>query len=246
MLFAAASSVQAQNLLTNGDLDNPGLHEQDLATGWTLLEGPDGAAGPTNTATFASFGNHTPGAPVLPPPAVRVGLWYRSFMGGLSPNDPPQVFAHLQQTVAGLPNTPYTMSGWARFETFYAGGVNNLNAGTGAPDPTDDGPPSPTDTFFAMEFLDAGGTNVLGSVQVELKANGQLNDGQWKQHSLFGVSPAGTAFVRVRSSMIDGVLNPGVNPQSAFVDDFSLVIPEPASASLLSLGGLALAARRRK
>jgi hypothetical protein len=239
VLFAVSVPLRAQNLLVNGNLDDPGTHEADVATGWTLTEGPDGPLGPTNTATFASFANHTPAGA----DPTQVGLWCRSFEGGLGGDEPSRVFAHLQQTVPGVPGAAYTMSGWARFETFYAGGVDNLNDGA-TPTVPNDGPPSPTDTFFALEFLDAGST-LLSSVQVELRANGQLNDGTWREHTLNGVSPAGTALVRVRASMIDGALNPGVNPQSAFVDDFTLV-PEPASLGLLSLAGLRLLARRRR
>ena len=58
------------NLLTNGNLDDPGTHETDVATGWTLTEGPFIPGTPPvipdfnpNAATFASFANHTPLVP---------------------------------------------------------------------------------------------------------------------------------------------------------------------------------------
>ena len=39
-LILCVSSVRGQNLLVNGDLDDPGIHESDVITGWTLTEGP--------------------------------------------------------------------------------------------------------------------------------------------------------------------------------------------------------------
>jgi hypothetical protein len=63
---------------------------------------------------------------------------------------------------------------------------------------------------------------------------------------LMATAPAGTANIRVRASMLGGV-NSDLNPQSAFVDDFSLVvIPEPASVVLcmFALAGLGVMRRR--
>jgi hypothetical protein len=219
-VLLAVGSAQAQELLTNGNLDDPGDHESDIATAWTLTETIQ-SGGAVNSATFASFANHTP--PAGDP--TQVGLWYRSFAG----TDTDTVAAHLTQTVAGTPGSPYFMSGWARFEANYPGGV----AG------------DQTDTVFALEFLDAGNNVLAGSQTLELLAAGQANDGVWRQHFLSGVAPAGTANVRVRSSMLNGHVVPA-NPQSAFVDDFSLTIPEPASLGLVSFAAVALLGRRRR
>lgn len=231
--------TQAQNLLTNPGLDDPPVHEGTTATGWTLITERT-VSGPALTANFPTFADREA-------PAGR-GLWYRAFVGTAA--DAAQ--ATLFQDVPGIPGALYRMSGWAHFERFYPGGVDNINAGTGPPDPTDDGPASPTDTFFALQFLD-GGSNVLaGSIQVELRANGQTNDPDaairdWLQHSLTATAPAGTATVRVLTRMVDGIANPGVNPQSAFVDDFSLsIVPEPASVALVMIGMLGLAGLVRR
>jgi hypothetical protein len=223
-LVCFAGAARAQNLLTNGTLESPDLggveDPNSVPTGWTLAEGPDGAAGPTNSAQINHFGlSHDSG---------DQALWYRSFQGGLSPNDPPTVFARLSQTRPGSAGQPYTFRGWALFETNYPGGV----------------PGDPTDTFFRMEFLNAASA-VLSTVQVELLADGQVNGAGWQQHTLFGVSPAGTTQVRVTSAMENGHVVTA-NPQSAFVDDFSLTVPEPASAGLLALSGVGLVARRHR
>ncbi len=243
VLVLETSPTQAQNLLVNPGLDDPAVNEGNTATGWTL-ETFRTNSGPDDTANFPNFADRSA-------PAGR-GLWYRGFLGALA--DPAQ--AHLSQTVPGLPGMMYTMTGWAHFETYYPGGVDNLNAGTGSPDPTNDGPTSPTNNFFALEFLDAGNNVLIGSLQVELLADGQTNDPDttlrdWMEHTLMATAPLGTVNVRVRASMVDGVINPGVNPQSAFVDDFSLtVIPEPASVVLgviaVALTGCMRFVRRRK
>jgi hypothetical protein len=138
------------------------------------------------------------------------------------------------------------MTGWARFEGGYAGGVDNLDPSAPAPR---GGQPSLTDTEFAIEFID-GLNNLMtaDSIVVELKANGQTNNNEWLQHTLSGMAPIGAAFVRVRASMIDGEFNADLAPgpgQSAFVDDFTLrAIPEPASWLLGLLAAALVAAPR--
>jgi hypothetical protein len=182
-------------------------------------------------------------------------------------------FVHLYQDVPGTPGLSYTMKGWADFEDFFPGGVDFLNAeANGVPSscrPEDcfDGLPSPTDTFFAIEFLDANNVVLPGSLVKELKADGQLltpfpDEKLWMQHTLTAVAPANTVKVRVRASMINGVFNPLPDPEvfnmSFFVDSFSLTaapasglassVPEPTAAILgaLATWGLLSATRRRR
>ena len=57
------------------------------------------------------------------------------------------------------------------------------------------------------------------------------------QHTLSAVAPAGTANVTVRITMLNGVLNPDVDPQSMFVDFFELT----AAAGAGGAGGSARA-----
>jgi hypothetical protein len=162
-------------------------------------------------------------------------------------------FAHLTQLVQGTPGLQYTFTGWALFEDYFPGGVDNLNAAPGGVPsgaPFNDGPPSPTDSFFGLDFLDASGNVLAGSVEKELKADGQPSNTTWVQHTLVGIAPAGTVSVRVRATMLDGVYNPLPSPQvfqmSFFVDAFSLTattpgagsasgIPEPSTALLSTL-----------
>jgi hypothetical protein len=215
--LVAAQVGFGQNQLTNPGLDSPPDHETDIATGWTLIEPDVDAAGmPVNSATFASFANHTPGG--------TRGLWYRSFEGGLGGDEPATVDAHLQQDVPGTPGTNYTLSAWYRYETFYSGTDSFAD----------------TQTNLAIDFLGAGDV-LLSSSVLDVDAV-QLPDGTWREFSVSGIAPAGTVEVRARSSMLDGILEPS-NPQSAFVDDFTLV-PEPGTIVCL-IPALALLMRRR-
>jgi hypothetical protein len=182
--------------------------------------------------------------------------WFQPYLGTEAEQE--DNFAHLTQTVPGQAGVQYTMTGWALFEDFFPGGVTNLNAEVGGVPtgaPFDDGPLSPTDAFFGLDFLDSNGNVLAGSVEVELKANGQPSNTTWTQHTLVGTSPAGTTQVRVRATMLDGVYNPLPSPQvfqmSFFVDAFELTaapgagsggtVPEPSTcfivwAALSALG----------
>lgn len=240
VLTFAPAFCQAQNLLTNGDLGLPAIG--DVApTGWLLIESP---ALERDPAQLTDFADHTT-LPNDTHPDNR-GLWFKPFEGNF-PGFPDvlTVDADLIQTVPGVAGLTYSMSGWARFEGGYAGGVDVLS-----PTSPDGARASLTDTFFALEFLDLGNAVLPGSVVIELKAAGQTNNNQWLKHTLTGTAPAGTTQVRVRASMVDGEFNADLEPgpgQSAFVDDFSLhIVPEPATWVLALLCcGVASRVRRR-
>jgi len=203
--LCAAAAAGPLNLLANPDLELPldAMHETDDTVAWELIEPtPDGLGGFANAATFATFANRTPGG--------DRGLWYRPFQGNVGAIT---VDAHLQQAVPGAPGAAYDLSAWFLFETGYAGA----------------NPVFPTQTILALDFLDAA-QMPIASVELDLDAF-QDNDSTWRQYSVNGVAPAGTAFVRARASMLDGV-DSSMNPQSAFVDDFILV-PAPGPIVLL-------------
>lgn len=216
-VFGLMSSTAMAGLLVNGDLENPAENESNNITGWTLTEvGVDAAGAPLDTASAISFANHTPGG--------NRGLWFRSFMGGLIQGGSTEVDAILTQSVPGSAGTHYDLSAWYRYETFYSGGDEFRD----------------TQTILAMDFLDGMG-GVLSSVELDVDSV-NANDGVWRQFSVHGIAPAGTASVQARASFLDGVLQTG-NPQSAFVDDFDLT-PEPSSLALIGLGAMALIRRR--
>jgi hypothetical protein len=206
--------------------------------------------------------------PPAPDPGGTWQYWFQGYWGYFAEQE--DNFAHLYQDVSGTPGLQYTMKGWAMGEQVFPGGVTNLNAGTlqtptGAP--FDDGPPSPTNIYFALEFLNASGNVLPGSMEKELKDDlGFINSGDpdlvgylWQQFMLTAVAPAETANVRVRASMTDGTRNHTPSPQSFrmsfFVDAFSLtatspgsgagVVPEPAGLSMAAIGLALMGARRR-
>jgi hypothetical protein len=124
------------------------------------------------------------------------GLWLRAFEDG---------DATMSQTVPGVAGGDYTFSAWSKWEAGYSGAD----------------PLSNTQTLMRMEFLDASNA-VIGTPQtLDLRTAGQTNDTTWRQYMLNATSPAGTANVRVSVSGI-GMMNSGLDPQSAFFDDLSL------------------------
>lgn len=240
-LVLGAGGLAQAALLINGNLDDPGDHEVDLAVGWTLEESRQ-TPGPADTATFASFANHTPNpdAPGPDPDSTRVGVWYKNFTG--TPSN--LATAHLYQDVPGTPGLKYIMTGWSKFETFYAGGFNQVPS----IDPITGEfvlMPSPTASIFALDFLDSSGV-LISSEELDLHdEGGQINNGQWVQHTVMAVAPEDTAIVRVRSSAINMVSTFG--GQSAFADDFTLIaVPEPSTVVLGLLGVVGLLAIVRR
>lgn len=226
MLGFAAGSAQAQELLSNGDLDTVSTEQ---APGWTLDETVTGMPGtPTNSGQIQDFANHDAGG--------TTGLWLRAFAGNtdnLAGQDQ-ATNADLSQTVPGVAGETYTFSGWSRWEANYSGGVANLDIDKMAP-PDMLGPPSPTQTFIVMSFLDAG-MAPIDQPAIDLRAV-QMNDNMWRQQSITQAAPAGTAFVRVNATASDMKFN--VDPgQSAFFDDFSLTAASAPAAELLTNGKL--------
>lgn len=113
-LATGAHAPGASNLLVNGDLEAPfaAASGTDDTVGWTLLEPDTDALGaPVNSATFASFANHTPGG--------DRGLWLRSFEGGLNANAPATVNASLFQDAAVVAGAVYRVSAWFNFDEHY-------------------------------------------------------------------------------------------------------------------------------
>jgi hypothetical protein len=241
--FGWSAKLDAQELLTNGGLELvfPDMGGRDSTPpGWEKSEGPPVNAGfpPPNDALLMSLAEPSNFTHRLFEGEWQ--YWFQPYNATFAATE--DNFAHLQQTVSGTPGREYTMSGWAYFEIFSPAIVTNLNDGTGEapgscfPEPCNDGPLSPTDAFFGLDFLDSLGNVLPGSVEIELKAAGHPAGGtSYTQHTLVGVSPVGTTQVRVRATMLDGVLNPLPNPesfsQSWFVDSFSLTAEDAPDVS---------------
>jgi hypothetical protein len=242
-LTVVSVNIQAQELLTNGGLELvfPDMGGRDSTpSGWEKSEGPPVNAGfpAPNDALLMSLAEPSNFAHRLFEGEWQ--YWFQPYYGTFA--DTPDNFANLMQTVVGSPGKEYTMSGWAYFEIFSPAIVTNLNDGTEEtpgscfPEPCGDGELSPTNAYFGLDFLDSMGNVLPGSVEIELKAAGQPAGGvSYVQHTLVGVSPAGTTQVRVRATMLDGVLNPLPSPegnsQSWFVDSFSLTAADAPDVS---------------
>jgi hypothetical protein len=239
--FSLTTQVDpATELLTNGDLN---LGPPDALDFWNQVEVPATRDQILRTP-IAPFSNHTPGG--------TRGVWLSAFFGEHSLFEPDPVDGIISQTVQAQAGATYTFSGWTKFEQNYSGGVDTIAAGSPG---NLAGQASPTVTEIRLDFLDVNSA-VIGSSVIDVKQarrmispTGNANDGQWYQHTLQGVAPAGTRFARLTAQMLDGVFN--IDPQqSAFFDDFSLdgplvmsvptagAVPEPSSLATLALGGL--------
>lgn len=231
----ASGAAQAQNLLANGNLDR--VHGVEIVPGFFLPK-PDvwenigfrAISGP-----YEDEMSSEPWAGPAPTPVTNDGLanpapynsnpdwgvFFKPFTGNQQDG---AATGHLQQAVPGVAGRQYTLTGWA-------GAEPNFLAG---------------DAVFALEFLAADGTTLLGASVLSLMPTLFIPNGEpfnYKFYTVTGVAPAGTAFVRARASMLDAIANPAGGGQAFVVDDFTLV-PEPTAAlGLLLLG--ALAGRRR-
>jgi len=226
-LFLCVTVAQAQpELLLNADLDATSVSSQILATpdNWTIIANR-AIAGPFNDGASSETWNNVAGA-------GGKGLFFKTFTGNPTAGD---VTVIMTQTVPGTAGQMYFFRGWAGAEANYVG----------LTDPT-------VDSLFVMEFLDAG-SSPIGGATLDLAAAGlgtvpnpNFNPGlKYGYYGVSAVAPAGTAFVRVSAQMVDCYANPAGGAQAFTVDAFSLKVPEPGSLSLLGIGGLVLAARRR-
>lgn len=246
-LFAMPGTSWA-NLLTNGDLDLT----QPVQNGQIIVPKP---ASWVNQGTRSITGAYEdemssePWAGPAPTPVTANGtglpfgtgngcggpdcaVFFKPFSGNVTPNG--LATGHLYQDNAATAGTAYKLTAWAGAE------ANALARRI----------------VLALEFLDAANT-ILQSEELDLIAAGLFTDNglafDYKQFTVEEVAPGGTAFVRVRASMIDAQGNPAGGGQAIVFDDFVLAspatvdVPEPTTLALFGLGlaGLGIMRRRR-
>lgn len=229
-LFAIVpTSAQATNLLSNGDLEL-----FNFPPGWTLLRSVTDLPGANVNSASLTTGAFAQ----APDDPGGQGLWLRAFVGNAAPyaGQNRKTNAELSQAVPAVPGESYTLTGWAKFEQNYSGGVTQLDplspTGQAGGDLT-----SPTQSIWEMAFLDAD-SNVVGTpVTLDLRSTGQVGDNTYYQHTLMGTAPTGTASVRVTAKAIDMITN--INPQqSGAYDNFSLKAASAPAVELLTNGSL--------
>jgi hypothetical protein len=227
----ASSSANAQNLLTNGNLDVtqsveivPGFFLPKPADwineGSRAISGPyedemssEPWAGPAPTpVTTDGSGNPVPDGCG----GTDCAVFFKAFSGNVADG---AATGHLYQDNPATPGLTYTLTGWAGAEANFLG-----------------------EAQLALEFLDAGGIEVPASgSELDLLAAGLLVDNgeafDYKQFTVMATAPAGAAWVRARASMINGLSNPAGGGQAYVVDDFELTaVPEPSTMGLGLVG----------
>lgn len=224
--LSAGAGVAKAQLLSNGNLDQ--TYQQEIVPGFFLPKPAVWVNQGTRTVTgpYEDEMSSEPWAGPAPTPVTTGGasgddwgVFFKAFSGG-GANGP--ATGHLYQDVSGSAGMTYSLTGWAGAEANYLA----------------------TRSVFALDFLNASST-VIGSQELDLAAAGLFTaNGQpfnYKQYVVTATAPAGTATVRARVSMIDGIANPAGGGQAFVVDDFTLaVVPEPSTAMLGLFGFVAL------
>lgn len=225
-------------LLSNGNLDQ--TYQQEIVGGFFLPkplnwinQGTRAITGPyEDEMSSESWAGPAPtpvttdGNPGGAAPGGDAAVFFKAFSGNAANG---AATGHLYQDNPANPGWSYTLVGWAGAEANYLA----------------------SETVFALEFLDSGGS-VISSFETDLVAAGLFApNGQpfnYKQYGVTGTAPANTVTVRSRISMIGGLANPAGGGQAFVVDDFELTgVPEPSGAmlGLMGLAGL-LCFRSRK
>jgi hypothetical protein len=222
--LATCASTVANAQLVNGTLDATSVGPQTLATPTGWNVVVSGGANTSDSLSSETFAN------VFGPSGF--GAFFKAFQG--TATNP--VSVNLYQNVPGTAGVDYTLTGWAGAGAGYSG----LMPGSG------------TQSTLSLLFFGSS-SNILGSVSLDLQANG-LGQGAptspatgfgYHPFTVSGISPAGTVTIEASLAIVNAYPNPaGGDP--AFVGDYFTLVPEPSAIGLGLLGASFLIFRRRK
>jgi len=221
------------------------------STGWYMAPAANPNFGYTNPGQRDQFYSVEP--IVNPgPPATGWSFWLQTFtQSGLA-----------SQSIPATAGVNYTFGSQLSFQVG-SGPGNGYNAVTLA-NQTEASPIAPNSgdlfSYLQLKYENASGgllgthttTIPAGSVTTYNVASGTgAGSSPFLPYSVVGgVAPAGTTQAVLTIGWNNGGLDGGTGGQSAFADDetfgVTAAVPEPASLGLLSLGGAALMARRRR
>jgi hypothetical protein len=206
----APSVVQAVEVLFNG-----GLELSAGPQGWTLTQSITGEPGlPISATEHVDLANE----PMIE--EGELGLLIKPFAGnvGVYDGQNKRVNVSLSQTfTSAVAGRTYTFSG----NSFFQAAASNIIT-TLFPDSPSGAIPSPTQSYFRMEFLNASDV-VLATHEVDLRSNPTTE--AWRLQSVAGTAPATTTKVRVTALATDMVASCTTScpaGQDVYFDNFRL------------------------
>ena len=237
-IFAALAAVllpcmaEAQNLLDDGDLDLATSGTQTSNSDWVLTVNFPDTVNPA--ARFQTgFGNaNNTGAGGTQAPGTGTGVWFRAFEGDQGNSGEPLADATLTQDVTAPVSGDYRLDFVAGIE-----GIPNFTVTDFSVSLSSDG----TGGTSSLDIIANSGSIIDGNIGGAASNN---KGGTPFSIKLFGVTAGDT--LTVTGQMLGGE-DSLVNPQSGFLDEFSLIsVPEPTSALMAVFAALGFVARRRR
>jgi hypothetical protein len=235
-LLLVSTSLHAQ--VVNGDFELPsdGASGTDtVATGWTL--NPAVGDNYTNPGQRCQFATPTPSGGTW-------SFWIQTFVKSGSATQ-------TVDTGTIVPGSTYTFQSQMAFEV---PGYNNVTLANQASDPKS------TNTGDLYSYLGITWLNHFNQPLGTLNADGVNTETAipagsvtsanhvYTPYQVTGVAPAGAYAAVLTIGWNNGGVDGNTGGQSAFATDaiFGTSVPEPASLSLIGIGGMALLARRRR